>query len=156
MKRLVVPEDFRDLLLCLVEERAEFLVIGGWAMAVHGHGRATDDLDIFVRATEDNALRVFRSLERFGAPLIQHGVSPAAFAHPPDGYRFGHPPLLVEVLTEISGVSFSEALAGSIVAGVDGVEVPVIGRGALLANKRAAGRPKDMSDVAMLESLEDP
>jgi hypothetical protein len=74
MIELELPEDYSDLLLELLDAGAEFVVVGGWAVAVHGHGRATDDLDILVRPTPENAEKIYRALERFGGPLVAHGV----------------------------------------------------------------------------------
>lgn len=146
-----LPADFRDLLVCLADEGAEFLLIGGYALAVHGHVRATDDLDVLVRPSAANAMRVFRALASFGAPVEQHAVTEGLFAQARYGYRMGIPPNVIELLTTIDGVSFDEAWANHHVTEIDGREIPVIGRRALLANKRAAGRPKDLADVAWLE-----
>ena len=120
-------------------------------MAVHGRARATDDLDVLVRADSENAQRVFRALAAFGAPLQAHEATPELFADDRYGYRFGLKPYCIEVLTSISGVTFAEATKAARVFLVEGRAVKVIGRDALVANKRAAGRPKDLDDVAWLE-----
>jgi hypothetical protein len=147
---LHLPEDYVDLLKELDAARADYLLIGGWAVAVHGHGRATDDLDVFVRATPDNAARVMIALKRFGAPIDAHGVTEALFAKDGYGYRMGRKPVLIELLTTIDGVTFDEAQERRVLVEVAGIQVPVIGRDALLANKRAAGRPKDLADIEAL------
>ena len=146
-----LPVDFRDLLISFADEGCAFLLIGGWAMAVHGRARATDDLDVLVRADSENAQRVFRALAAFGAPLQAHEATPELFADDRYGYRFGLKPYCIEVLTSISGVTFAEATKAARVFLVEGRAVKVIGRDALVANKRAAGRPKDLDDVAWLE-----
>ena len=146
-----LSDDFRDLLVALADAGAEFVVVGGWAMAVHGRPRATEDLDVLVRATPENAERVYRALVAFGAPVATHAVSPAHFADEGHAYRFGVRPNLVELLTRISGVAFRVAATDARVVDVDGRAVKVIGRAALLANKRAAARPKDLDDVDWLE-----
>lgn len=151
MSRLELPDDFRDLLVALADARADFLLIGGWAMAVHGRARATEDLDVLVRATPDNSPRVFAALAAFGAPVGPHGIDASTFDSEGPAYRIGMKPLRVEVLTKISGVSFDEAANDSIHADIDGRVVPVIGRQALLQNKRTAGRHKDLDDVEWLE-----
>jgi hypothetical protein len=149
-----LPQDFTDLLIELCEAKAEFMLVGGWAVILYGHVRATDDMDIFVRPSADNSERVFSALEAFGAPLQAHGVAPRHFAKEGDAYRFGIAPLKVEVLTQISGVSFEDALQGSKSFELDGYQIPYIGKGALIANKKAAGRLKDLADVEELERLE--
>jgi len=148
---LELPEDYQDLLRDFVEAKVDFVLIGGWAVAVHGHGRATDDMDVLVRPTPENAARVYRALQSYGAPLAAHGITEGLFSSPRYGYRMGRKPILIEILTSIDGVSFDEAARDSITVTVDGVRVPVIGRSALLANKRASGRAKDLADVEALE-----
>lgn len=146
-----LPDDFRDFLVALVDAHADFVVIGGWALAVHGRPRATEDLDVLVRPTPDNAARVYRALVEFGAPVAAHGISGDLFAEEGYGYRFGVKPNLVEVLTTISGVDFDAAARDAISVEVEGRHVTFIGRAALLQNKRAAARPKDLDDVRWLE-----
>ena len=150
-----LPQDFADLLNELCAAKAEFLLVGGWAVILYGHVRATDDMDLFVRPTVANSERVFAALEAFGAPLRAHGVTPGHFATEGDAYRFGIPPLKIEVLTKISGVSFDEALEGSGTLDLDGYLVPYIGKAALIANKKSAARLKDLADVEELERLVD-
>lgn len=152
MAELVLPQDYADLLREFVSGQVEFVLIGGWAVAAHGHGRATDDMDVLVRATPENAARIYAALERFGAPLGAHGVTAGLFAEERYGYRMGLKPLLIEVLTTIDGVTFDEATTDALEVDVGGFSVPVIGRRALLANKRASGRAKDLADVEALES----
>lgn len=151
MLELDLPQDYSDLLLELLDAGAEFVVVGGWAVAVHGHGRATDDLDILVRPTAENAQKVYDGLLRFGAPLAAHGVTSKLFAEERYGYRIGVKPVLIEILTSVSGIDFDEANRDAVKISIAGRAVPFIGRRALLANKRAAGRMKDLADVEALE-----
>jgi predicted nucleotidyltransferase len=148
-----LPQDFTDLLIELCEADAEFLLVGGWAVILYGHVRATDDMDIFVKPSTENSERVFAALEAFGAPLRAHAVAPSHFAREGDAYRFGIAPLKVEVLTKISGVSFDDALQGFKTFELDGYRIPYIGKLALIANKKAAGRHKDLADVEELERM---
>lgn len=148
---LLAP-DFRDILVELSRSKADFLLIGGWALAFHGHVRGTEDMDVLVRPNAENAKRVFAALAAFGAPVASHKVTPGLFEQERYGYRFGVKPHLVEVLTTIDGVNFDEAFKGHQTVSVDGYDVPVIGYEALLQNKRASGRPKDLADVSWLEA----
>jgi hypothetical protein len=148
-----VPPDFVDLVACLHEEQCEFVIVGAHAIAAHGAPRATGDLDVFVRPDEANAARVYRALVRFGAPVAAHGVHAQDLATPGTVYQMGLPPNRIDVITEISGVTFDEATR-EVVTGHLGPEVVrCIGLEALIRNKRAAGRPKDLADVALLEEL---
>ena len=145
-------EDFIDLLQSLLTEEARFLVVGAYAMAAHGVPRATGDIDIWVAADEGNAGRVFRALARFGAPLSSLGISVVDFTAPDSVVQIGLPPRRIDVLTAISGVAFEAAWDRRETYPFSGLSVPVLGRGDLIANKRAAGRPKDLADVATLDA----
>jgi hypothetical protein len=142
--------DFRDLLLCLHQEGADFLIVGAYAVAWHGVPRATGDLDAFVRATSENALKVWNALARFGAPLVAQKVTVRDFCEPGVVYQIGQPPRRIDILTKISGLNFSEAWESRVPGDLDGATVYFIGRDALLQNKTAAGRAKDLADVERL------
>lgn len=131
--------------------QVEFLIVGAHALAAHGIPRATGDIDLLVRPTADNAARVLQALADFGAPISAHGVEASDFAVPGNVYQIGLPPRRIDLLTEISGVSFDEAWSSRLQTNVGGIDVNVLGREALIKNKRAAGRDKDLVDVAALE-----
>lgn len=143
-------EDFRDFLVLLADGGVDFVIVGAYALAFHGAPRASGDIDLFVRPTPPNAQRVFDVLARFGAPLEAAGVTAADFTQPGAVYQIGLPPRRIDVLTEISGLTFDEAWASRITAEIDGRTVSFIGREALLKNKEASGRPQDVADVARL------
>jgi hypothetical protein len=142
--------DFRDLLVLLVDSGAEFVVVGAYAVAFHGAPRASGDIDLFIRPSFVNGQRVYDALTRFGAPLASAGVDSADFARPGTVYQIGLPPRRIDILTQISGVSFDEAWASRSTAQLEGRAVAFIGRDALLKNKEATGRPKDAADVSRL------
>lgn len=147
-----LPEDFRDLLVELADAGAEFVIVGGHAVAFHGHPRATKDLDVLVRAATDNAHRVYAALAAFGAPLAQFEVVAGDFASYEGVLQIGVPPRRIDVLNRADGISFDEAVSAGDAFVLDGRRIPVIGREALLRNKRAAGRLQDLADVAALEA----
>jgi hypothetical protein len=146
-------DDFVDVVTALTQAGCEFLVVGAHALAAHGAPRATGDLDLFVRPTAENAARVFRALVAFGAPLDAHGVAPADFATPGTIYQMGLPPRRIDVLTSLSGVTFDEAAAAPVMGRLGRLAVPCIGLDAMIANKRASGRTKDLADAEALEEL---
>lgn len=148
-----IPEDFVDLVRCLRAERCDFVIVGAHALAAHGAPRATGDLDVLIRADAVNAERVYRALARFGAPVAAHDVHAEDFQEPGTVYQMGLPPNRIDILTEISGVSFDEAVEDSVVGHLGGETVRCIGLDALIANKRASGRAKDLADVETLEEL---
>lgn len=148
-----LPTDFRDLLVCLSDAQVEFMVIGGYAVAHHGHVRATKDIDVFVRPTRENAAKVMRALEVFGAPLAALDIDADDFATPGKVVQLGLPPLRIDLLTAATALDFEEATRTTGRLDVDGRPVAVIGLEALLKNKRAAARPQDLADVKQLERL---
>ncbi len=145
----MINPDFKDMLSALSEEGAEFLIVGAYALAVHGLPRATGDLDVWVRPTPDNASRTFLAIRRFGAPV--HDLSEADLVRAGTVFQIGVPPRRIDLLTGIDGVTFEEAWATRLSARLGDLQVPVIGREALLRNKRATGRPRDLIDAEALE-----
>jgi hypothetical protein len=107
-----------------------------------------------VRATPENAERVWSALATFGAPL--HDLSRADLASPGIVFQMGLPPSRIDILTEISGVAFDEAWPRRLIATVSGQSIPFLGREDLLANKRATGRLKDLADVEDLAGTGEP
>ena len=145
-----LPEDFRDLLIELADAGAEFVLVGGHAVAFHGHPRATKDMDVLIRADASNAEKVYRALAAFGAPLQNFEVAAKDFATYDGMLQIGLPPRRVDIINRADGVSFDEAVAEGSALTVEGRRIPVIGRAALIKNKRAAGRAQDVADVEAL------
>ena len=141
--------DFAEMLRELSAAGAEFLVVGAHALAVHGHVRATKDLDIWIRPSRENADRVWRALASFGAPLDE--LTPDDFTVPGTVFQIGVDPVRIDLLTSISGVVFEEAWENRTLIDHEGIRFAVLGRDELIANKRAAGRPQDMIDADALE-----
>jgi hypothetical protein len=141
--------DFHDMLSALCGEGAEFLLVGAYALAAHGLPRATGDLDIWIRPSAGNAARVWRALERFGAPL--GGLTPVDLNTPDLVFQIGVAPRRIDILTSIDAVQFDEAWPDRQVLEVEGLTIGVIGRSHLIQNKKAVGRPQDLADVAWLE-----
>jgi hypothetical protein len=136
----------------LVEEGASFLIVGAHALAVHGVVRTTGDLDIWVRPDSENAVRVWRALVRFGAPAESMGLGVGDLAVPGTVYQIGVPPRRIDILTEVSGIGFDEAWQSRVTESSEGLSVPFLGRAALIQNKRASGRLKDLADIEALEA----
>jgi hypothetical protein len=145
-----VNEDFRDLLAALVAAGARFLVVGAHALAVHGIPRATGHLDVWIVPEAANAELVFDALVRFGAPMAAMGVTREDLTRTDQVVQIGLPPRRIDILTSISGVPFEEAWADRITHEVEGLSIPFIGRAALVKNKRATGRAKDLADLEAL------
>lgn len=136
------------MLFALSAAGAEFLVVGAHALAAHGVPRATGDLDLWVRASAENAERVWKALEQFGAPL--HDLTMDDLARPDVVFQIGVVPQRIDLLTSITGVTFDDAWANRMYVEIDELEVPVLGRSELVRNKRAVGRTRDLADIEEL------
>lgn len=149
-------DDWFEALAALLDADARFLVVGAHALAVHGIPRGTQALDLWIDPTPRNAQRVWSGLAAFGAPLGELGIAVSDFQKPdtqkPDTVvQLGLPPRRIDVLTSISGVpDFAAAWSDRVVQPVRGREIPFIGREALIRNKRATGRTRDLADLEAL------
>jgi hypothetical protein len=143
-----VNPDFRDLFAALNAEKVEFLIVGGYALAVHGVPRFTKDLDVWVRADESNAPRVWQGLDAFGAPL--GSLTLADLKSPGIIFQIGVPPNRIDILTGIDGVTFDEAWKNRVSSAYGDQGVMVIGLDELIRNKKATGRPQDALDADTL------
>src|SRR5207244_5479728 len=137
------------MLSALCAAGAEFLIVGAHALAAHGLPRATGDLDLWVRPTAANAERVLAALRSFGAPLFD--LTREDLTRAGTVFQIGMVPCRIDILTSVSGLEFDAAWEGRLGLEVEGLSVACLGRADLVANKRAAGRPKDLADVATLE-----
>jgi hypothetical protein len=148
-----IERDFKELLVLLNSHHVEYLLVGAYALAFHGAPRFTGDLDIFVKPEAANSARVMTALADFGFGSV--GLSAQDFEQPNQVVQLGVPPVRIDLITAISGVSWEDAIADSVTAELDSVPVRFIGRTHLVANKRAAGRKKDIADLEALgESTE--
>jgi hypothetical protein len=144
--------DFRDLLAEFAREKVSYAVIGGYAVGHHAKPRATKDLDLLVSPSGDNLERVARALENFGA--AQNVVDAVKNLGPTEVVYLGSPPVRVDILRSADGIEDVDAtLARAVHASLGELTVPIIALDDLLANKRAAGRPQDLADVALLERV---
>lgn len=143
-------EDFRDFIAALLATGTRFLVVGAHALAVHGVPRATGDLDVWIDTSEHNADSAWMALLRFGAPVEAMGISRDDLMRSSQVVQLGLPPRRIDLLTSISGVSFEEAWTERTTHAIEGLEVPFLGRAALVRNKRATGRAKDLADLEAL------
>lgn len=149
--KIDLAKDFRDLLRTFIVHEVRFLVVGAYALGVHGRPRGTGDLDVWVEASSANAQQVLLALNDFGAPL--HDLTQEDLATPGVVFQIGLPPLRIDILTQISGVEFGQAWTRRAHADFEGIRVPVIGREDFVVNKRASGRTKDLADLERLEPL---
>jgi hypothetical protein len=147
----MLNEDYKDMLLALSDENVKYLLVGAYALAVHGYPRATMDIDIWIMPSPRNAEAVMRALHRFGAPTLNL----TAEVLQKDGtiFQIGVAPRRIDIITEASGLRFDDAFARSLSVHIDGINVHIPSIDDLILNKRASGRTKDLADAEALESL---
>jgi hypothetical protein len=141
--------DFDEFIGSLTAHGVEFLVVGAYALALHGAPRFTGDLDILIRPTLDNAARLLAALDAFGFPVTD--LRPEHVADRRRMLQMGVPPVQIHVMSAISGVDWDEAWSDRIEGPLGSHRIQFLGRETFLRNKRAAGRPKDLADVDALE-----
>lgn len=144
-----VHEDFLELLQLLNAHGVEFLIVGGYAVAFHGAPRFTGDIDILAAPEEANLAKVLFALGAFGFPTA--GLTPAGIVEGRKILQLGREPAQVHIMTSVSGVSWNEAWSSKVSGRYGSCPVFFVGREALLKNKRAARRAKDLADVEALE-----
>ena len=144
----MLNNDYKEMLQYLNDEGVKYLLVGAYALAVHGFPRATQDIDFYVWANPENAKKLISALDRFGAPI--RDLSPKDLATEGVVYQIGVGPRRIDILTRIDGVTFQDAYPRRVTVQLEGLEVPVISRDDLIANKRASGRTQDLADLERL------
>lgn len=144
-----LDRDFSEFIASCVEHDVRFLIVGGYALAAHGHPRFTKDLDVWVLIDPDNARRLLQALDAFGFGSL--GLDAADFSQDDTIVQLGYPPKRIDILTTATGVDFDGCWARRFEVTIDDVVVPFISAADLVANKKAAGRLQDLADVAALE-----
>lgn len=137
--------NFSEFIALLNANHVEYLLVGGYAVMFHGYPRFTGDMDVWIRPTESNALKVLRALGEFGFAGLGLGVKDLTAKD--TVVQFGYPPLRIDVMTGIDGVNFEECFARRLITDVSGVSVNLIHLQDLKTNKRATGRYKDLNDI---------
>lgn len=139
--------DYNELLQHLNDCQVEYLIVGGYALMKYTEPRYTKDLDIWVNRTPENATRVCQALERFGAPLENDAITPETFAQPQVVYQIGIAPVRIDLVSDITGVEFSEAWKNRLDSALFGVPIKFISFEHLIANKQAIGRAADLEQL---------
>jgi hypothetical protein len=145
-----LASDFDEFIGSLIAHDVEFMIVGAYALALHGAPRFTGDLDVLVRPTLDNASRLLAAVRSFGFPVEE--LRPEDLVQPRRMLQMGVEPVQIHVMTAITGVTWEEASADRVTARLGSHQVALLGRTSFLRNKRAAGRPQDLADVDALGS----
>jgi len=144
----VLNQDFKEFVQSLNDSDVRYLVIGAYAVALHGYPRYTGDIGIWIDMARDNAEKMVEALGRFGFDSLRLQVED--FLVPEQVIQLGHPPNRIDIITSPPGVTFPECCRDRVDADIDGVRVSFIDRENLMRTKRASGRPQDLADLENL------
>ncbi|HWW85888.1 MAG TPA: hypothetical protein VNZ26_19960 [Vicinamibacterales bacterium] len=140
--------DFDEFIASLIAQGVEFLIVGAYALALHGAPRFTGDLDVFVRPTRENASRLIDAVAAFGFPIAE--LRPEDIASDTRILQMGVEPVQIHVMSAISGVTWEEAWNNHLKGPLGHHEVAFLGRETFITNKKASARPKDLADIDAL------
>jgi hypothetical protein len=142
--------DYKEFIESLNANQVHYLIVGGYALAVHGHPRYTKDLDVWVECSRENARALLRALAQFGMGSL--GLAEGDFLVPDQVVQLGYPPVRIDILLSASGVEFEDCFTRRMIVPLDGVDVNFIDLEGFKKNKRASGRLQDLADLENLES----
>ncbi len=145
----MLNEDYRDILRSLSGREVRFLVVGAYALGVHGYPRATGDFDIWIDSSPENSRKIYAALADFGAPLAD--LTERTFTEEGVIFQIGVAPRRIDLITHIDGVRFQDAYASRVLIEVEGIGIPFISREDLIRNKLSTGREKDRLDAEYLK-----
>lgn len=145
----MLSRDFIDILSAFSDEKVEYMVVGGYALAFHGYVRGTGDIDLWIRISDENAERVWKALQTFGAPLFDLTLDD--LKTPGTVFQMGMPPNRIDIITTIKGVEFDEAWANRELVNTHELTIAIVGKPDLLRNKLKMNRAKDLGDIRWLE-----
>ena len=142
-------KDFKEFIVLLNANKIEYLIVGGYAVGVHGYPRYTGDIDIWINADSNNVKKMPRVLEEFGFSSAE--INEDDFKNRNNIFRIGNPPYRIDVMTEIDGVTFKECYPNKIEKEIDNTIMNFIGFSDLIKNKKASGRKQDLLDLDNLQ-----
>ncbi len=142
-------KDFREFVELLIKHKAEYLIVGGYAVGVHGYPRYTGDLDIWLNPITENALKILQVVNEFG--FDSFNLSVEDFTKIGNVIQLGYPPLRIDLLNEIDGVKFKECYENKAIITIQKLEINFISYSDLLKNKESSGRHKDIDDIENLK-----
>ncbi len=147
--KLTLNQDFKEFIQSLNDNGVRYLIVGGYAVALHGHPRYTKDIDVWLWLNEQNAAQMMKALEQFGFGSI--GLKAEDFIEPDQIIQLGYPPARIDMLTTLPGVDFEECYPSRVEVEIEGMKMNFIDLESLRKNKRASGRAQDLADLENLQ-----
>jgi predicted nucleotidyltransferase len=148
----IFNDDFRDFIQALNDNNVDYILVGGYAVILHGYRRVTGDMDIWVNRTQENYSKLTKAFAQFGLPLFDMNLDKFLTADAADVFSFGRPPVSIDIITKLKGVEFNDAFGQAMEFNDNGLFIRFIHLNNLIAAKRAAGRHKDLDDIEKLTS----
>jgi predicted nucleotidyltransferase len=146
----IFQDDFRDFIQALNNQNVSYILVGGFAVILHGHARVTGDLDIWVERTEDNYMKLLKALSEFHLPVFDMTKENFLFHESWDVFKFGRKPVAIDIMTKVKGLDFKECFEMATNFEDDGLKVKTLHFNHLLEAKKKAGRLKDLDDIEQL------
>ena len=147
MERKQLPEDFKDFINCLNSNNVKYLLLGGWAVGIHGHPRSTKDIDFLIFMDDNNLENLQKALNDFGAPHFEIDHLKVKG----NGIKIGVTPIAIDIINDASGINIEDCYSRREIKTVENIEISVISKADLIINKIASGREQDLADVKKLE-----
>ncbi|MFT3705043.1 MAG: hypothetical protein QM802_21935 [Agriterribacter sp.] len=148
----IFNDDFRDFIRAMNNNNVEYIVVGGYAVILHGYRRVTGDLDIWVNRTKENYSKLTLAFAEFGLPVFDMTEEKFLDADTVDVFSYGRSPVSIDIITKLKGVIFEDAFAQSQIFNEEGLTIRFIHLNNLIQSKKAAGRYKDLDDIEKLTS----
>lgn len=150
----IFNDDFKDFIRAMNNNNVEYIVVGGYAVILHGYRRVTGDLDIWVNRTKENYLKLTLAFAEFGLPVFDMTEERFLDADTVDVFSYGRSPVSIDIITKLKGVVFHQAFAQSQIFNAEGLTIRFIHLNNLIESKKAVGRHKDLDDIEKLTSNE--
>lgn len=150
MEEGVFNDDFIDFLVALNDCEVEYILVGGYAVILHGNSRTTGDIDIWVSPTEENFIRLLKAFNQFGLPSVSLIKENFLDTKNYEVFSYGRPPVAIDIMTSVKGLLFDESFKHSKQFSVDNIKINLVDYRDLIAAKRASGRHKDLDDIEKL------
>ena len=146
---MIINKDFKEFLELLNKNQVRYLIVGGYAVAFHGHPRYTKDIDIWILMEKSNAENILKALVEFGFSDL--GITEEDLVSPEVVIQLGYPPNRIDLITEVSGLTFKDCYEKRVIVDVEGVKINFIDLESLKKNKKSSGRHQDLADLESLE-----
>ena len=147
MEKMQLPVDFKEFIQCLNSNNVKYLLLGGWAVGIYGHPRATKDIDFLISNNPENLINLQNAFFDFGAPPVNIEY----FRKKGNVVRFGNSPIKIDIINEASGINIEDCYSRKKIITVENIKISVISKDDLIINKKSTGRKSDLADVEKLE-----